>query len=189
MTAKQHHPPLEASRRFTRRCWAVLFAGLAALGLFYHRPQWQRYRQRQQELLQLQQQVQELRQENGRLPQVQQQLDQTRRFLDRQHECRLLVPAEELVARCVSVFSDAQVQIRQFRRRELRKRPALQEIWIEVECQGKLPRVFRAVALLEQLSQPVWIENLRLAPAGEESPEVQCRLLLRGFAGNLQESG
>ena len=188
MSARKQPPRTAASWKFAR-WWALLFAGLVALGLFYHRPGWQRYRQQQQELLQLQQQARLLQQENRRLSQVQRELEQVRHYLARQQDRHLLISPEELVARCVGVLSAAQVQIRQFRRRELRKRPSLQEIWLEVECQGELPQVFQVVASLEQLPQPVWIENLQLAPAQEEAAQVRCHLLLRGFAGNFQESG
>ena len=188
MSARKQQPHTAAPWKFAR-WWVLLFGGLVALGLFYHRPQWQRCRQQQQLLLQLQQQARQLQQENRRLSQVQRELEQARHYLAQQQDRHLLISPEELVARCVGVLSAAQVQIRQFRRRELRKRPSLQEIWLEVECLGELPQVFQVIARLEQLPQPVWIENLRLTPAGEESPEVQCHLLLRGFTGNLQESG
>ncbi|GEM_PF-7001055 len=182
-------PAADPQRRRTRHLVLLLVAGLAALGLFYHRPQWKRYQQHQQQLEQLQQQAQAQQQQNQQLAQVQRQLDQARRFLDRQHHRHLLVSVEELVGGLMGVFSGKEVQVRQFRRREVRRRTFLQEVWIDVDCQGTLPEVFRVVAELERLPQPVWIEQLQLAPAGEHPQQVRCHLLLRGFAGNLQQSG
>ncbi len=177
----------DTSRR--RRLIALLLAGLAGLILLYHRPQWQRYQQHREQLLQLQREARTLHQQNQQLVRLQHELEQTRQFLQRQRRRHLLVPGEELVGRLVEVFSDRQVQIRQFRRREIHLRRYLQEVWIDVECQGPLPEVFQVVAGLERLDQPVWIEKLQLTPVPQHPRDVRCQLILRGFAGNLQHSG
>ncbi len=187
---KRRTPPLaDAQRRRMRRLAILLLAGSLGLGFFYHYPQWKRYQQHQQQLEQLRQQALALQEQNLQLTRVQDKLQQTQRFLAQQHSRHLLISAEELVAGLVGVFSGKEVQIRQFRRREVRNRSFLQEVWVDVECQGTLPEVFEVVVALEQMAQPVWIEQLQLVPAEQSPQHVRCHLILRGFAGNLQQSG
>jgi len=64
----------------------------------------------------------------------------------------------------------------------------VQRVPVVIGCTGSFDQIARFLAQLERLPQTIWIEDLRIEPAGKAGEVVQCEVSLVVFADNPENS-
>ncbi|MCE5303736.1 MAG: type 4a pilus biogenesis protein PilO [Planctomycetaceae bacterium] len=61
----------------------------------------------------------------------------------------------------------------------------LKELPIVIACSGSFDQIYEFLRCLEQQSQTIWVENLRMDKKAKNTKDVQCEISLVVFSDNL----
>jgi Tfp pilus assembly protein PilO len=117
------------------------------------------------------------------------ELAETREFIGRWRETT--PTAKEVMgvfAQVTQGARDSGVKTVRFDPQPQRRYETVDKLPLEMEIQGAFNQVFDFVRCLESLEAPIWVEELTLEPASENSEKLQCELKMAVFAVRTDNS-
>lgn len=65
----------------------------------------------------------------------------------------------------------------------------LSQLPVNVTCEGSFNNLFDFISRIEALPNPIWVDQLTMAPEGASSARLRCELSLTVFTENTNDSG
>ena len=178
------------SAKHRRLAFTVVIGAMSiAYAFFVFLPMQSSIRELNRELSGKQQYVTEAKRQEAQMEQAGLKLDKARQYAEQWDS---LAPDQSELALVFANISqhaqDAGTTTLNFEPQQHAKMQKLHRVPVELGSEGDFRQIFSLLALLEQLPQTIWINELRLLAPRENSENLTCELTLELFTLNHENS-